>query len=231
MDESSQEISIEEIEITLVDSITSEHLYELSSDLGEPLLDAILKEGVLKEIPVFGTIYKLSNIALAIKQHFFIKKVYKFLFEIKDVDPIKRKKFIEDLENTGEKAGEALLLLIDRIDSIKKPKLIANLFKARVEEKISIEKFLRFSMIIERAFLYDLQKLPSFQVNEMHSEDVVISLVSLGLLLQPNNQIVLLEDEGSDRIYEKIPDGYIANSEVTITKIGKELIEYGLKDI
>ena len=75
-----------------------------------------MEDGVAKNLPIFGVIYKLRKAVLGIREQYFIKKIYHFLIEIKDITVQERKNFIKDLDDPkfDQRAGETLLLLLEK---------------------------------------------------------------------------------------------------------------------
>jgi hypothetical protein len=216
--------NIENIEISFIDSITSEKLAEIGSDTAELIFDSFLDNGVLKDIPIFGTLYKLGKAGIGIRDRYFMKKVLKFLFEIKNVTLEDRQKFIDDLEkSTAQKAGETLLILIDRIDNIEKTSILSNLLRSKVQEKISIEKFLRLAITTEKAFIADLKKLHLYVDNDRYDEDTSESLTSLGLVYMS------IIDGGDVAMLESAKDSSDGNK-YTISNLGREMLMYGLNN-
>jgi hypothetical protein len=65
--------------IGLLDSITSEGIISLGSDLLELALDNNLNEGVLREIPVVRNLYNLGRATVASYHRLLIKKMINFL--------------------------------------------------------------------------------------------------------------------------------------------------------
>jgi hypothetical protein len=217
-----QETSIEKVELALIDAIVSDQLVQLSSDVAETILDSILGDGVLQNIPVFGVIYKVGKAGIGIREQYFAKKVFKFLLDIKDISQNERQAFINDLqENTKQDAGEVILLLIDKLDSLEKPSIIANLLKAKIKDQITIEKFLRLSVIIERSFLPDLKKLHLYVNAKRYDENVSESLINLGLIYMS------VIDGGS--FGEKVNDPNRGHK-YTITNLGQDLLYFGLNN-
>ena len=216
---------LNQLEVSFIDTVVSENLIENLGSISEALLDSELADGIIQNIPFFDVLYKTGKITLAIRDKLFEKKVLKFLLEIKDISQSDRLDFIKELEEkSGQNAGEVLLMLIERLDNMEKPKMIANLLKAKVNKNISIEKFLRLSSIIDRGFLLDLKKLHLFEFSSgNYEEDITESLFSLGLLyIEPITGIRqtfdanLIIDDNSGNKYK-------------ITNIGRDLLHYGLK--
>lgn len=176
---------MKQLHIALVDEMTSENLKGIAADGAEVALDAFLVDGIFKDIPFFGTLYKGSQAALGIKDAIFAKMVFKFLFELKDIPVEKRKEFIEKLENKegySQKVGEKLIVIIDKLDDLDKPTILGKLFKSCVEESISFDDFLRISGVIQRAYLPDLLFLKKHRHLEYYKPGIREHLLALGLI-------------------------------------------------
>lgn len=216
---------MKEIEISLIDSVTDDNLSNALANIGEAVLDSMLESGIIQNIPIIDTIYRSGKIIVSIRDQFFAKKILSFLQEIKTISVDDRKKFIEELENeTQQKAGETLVVLLDRLDNLEKPIVLANLFKAKVQGYITIESFLRLSFIVDRGYLPDLKKLKDFvDSNYSYKENVTEILFSLGLLYP--TPITVIQDSLDDNPRE------INNSlnDYSVSNIGLDLLKYGLQ--
>ena len=119
--------------------IKDSKLPELATEYSEILIDAILDEGVLKDMPLVGSVIGIVKFTNSIDQHFMTKKLYKFLFQLHKIPSEKRIKKIEEI-NSSQKyscsVGEKILELLDKIDSEGKPEILGKLFKAVIQEKI-----------------------------------------------------------------------------------------------
>ena len=217
-----KETSIEKVEVALIDSMVSDQLVQLTSDAAETILDSIIGDGVLQNIPVFGAIYKVGKAGLGLREQIFAKKVFKFLIDIKDISPKERAEFINDLEeNTKQKSGETILMLLDRLDTLDKPPIIANLLKSKVKGHISIEKFLRLSSVVEKSFLPDLKKLHLYLDAKRYDENISESLSNLGLTYM---SVISGQVWGNE---EPDPE---SGHKYSITGLGKDLLLFGLNN-
>lgn len=99
--------------------------------------------------------------------------------------------------------------MVDRLDNINKEKVLANLVKAKVTYKISIEDFFRLSSMLERIPYVDLVKLKLY-LNDYYDEDGDSELLFATGVLQ---QSVI--DANDDNKY-------------VLSKLGKKLLKYGL---
>jgi hypothetical protein len=203
-----------------VDFICRENLGSLLRDVAEVGFDTIVKEGVLRDIPVVGSFYNLCKIPGAIKQQQITNKIKEFLEDISNVSYEERRKFVEWInQNPKHKAvvGETLLLLIDREDSVKKPLITARLLEHCSLGNISYEKLRRLVFIVDRrVYMSDLNYLTSFTSGIQSNPDIAASLQSAGLLnLEGMDGGNLDEPSSAGLIYE-------------LNDYGKMLLQYGL---
>lgn len=89
------------------------------SDLAEVGLDAILNDGLLKDVPVISTAIALYKIGNSIKDRHYIKKLVVFLDEINNgiADEKKRNEYrqkLQDNEDVRNQELEYLMILVDR---------------------------------------------------------------------------------------------------------------------
>jgi hypothetical protein len=97
------------LEIAIINEVTGDSLKDIAVDGAELSIDYFLADGVLKEIPFFGTLYKTFKATMSIRESLFAKKVFKFLVEIKDLPKEKKEMFIKKLEEQHQyrrKVGE-----------------------------------------------------------------------------------------------------------------------------
>jgi len=60
-------------------------LTSISSDIAEAGFDQLLSDGFLKELPVIGSGFKMLGIARKILDAIFLKNIFKFLYQLKDI--------------------------------------------------------------------------------------------------------------------------------------------------
>jgi hypothetical protein len=204
-------------------SIVIEESGNLSKDFLELGIDSLIDDGVLKDIPIVGSLFSITKLTIAIKDKILLKKISYFLFELNSISENKRLEFIDKLQNDesyGEKVGEKLLLIIDKINDYSKSKFIGKLFAATIKEKIDYNTFLKLSNIIDRCFCNDLYKLKL--INELkydeYNEDDIDEFYNLGLL---KNEGIY----GDFFIYNDDEDVPNIKSEFKINKYGKIIIE------
>ncbi len=65
---------------SLIKSVTQSSAGEIDRDVSEMALVSALKEGLLKNVEVFGWLGKLYAFSMSVRDHIFLKKVASFLF-------------------------------------------------------------------------------------------------------------------------------------------------------
>jgi hypothetical protein len=112
---------------SLEETIAKSDLASLAPEYAELLLDGALDEGVLKDIPVLGTIAAVAKTGLAIRDRMFVRKLYLFVYALKEISPSERASMIlrlEEDEKFTQRVGECLVLLLERLDHLQKPALV-----------------------------------------------------------------------------------------------------------
>lgn len=169
---------------TLTETIKDDNFQVVITDLGETAIDAVLDEGVLKEIPLFGSLFGLAKATMSIQDKLFTKKILTFLLQLKNTDKDSRRKQIEKIDSDPEyktKVGEKLLYIIEKCEDNEKAIYLGQLFHYYIEEKIVYEDFLRASKCIELTFIFDLKRFINEKWNIMKIEEAG-DLVGSGLM-------------------------------------------------
>ncbi|MGY2134155.1 hypothetical protein ACW9KT_18125 [Hymenobacter sp. HD11105] len=168
-------------------SAAASNLTDITKDLVEATFDSVVSDGLIKDIPVINTIHSIFKVGSSIREKIFINMLLKFLLELKDIPLNEREVFINKLENSDyrNKAGEKIIVILDRLDDSDKASLVGKLFKACIQGKFSFEVFLRLSHIISNAFLSDIKALGNCftpgQATYYLSTDLSNSLNRVGL--------------------------------------------------
>lgn len=172
--------------IDIFKSVKSDAITELTPELLEISFDLLTESDALKDIPVFGIGFKSYSLYKKLTESFFTKKLLKFLFELKEIPLSERELFIKDIESKNEtnKAGEKLLISLNRLNDYEKATLIGRLLKKTILGKLKYTDFNRLVHIIDSAFIDDLKMLK----NNYHlggiSDDVKSNLQQIGLIKQ-----------------------------------------------
>lgn len=159
-------------------------------DAAELAFDATLESGVLKDIPVVGTVAKLFSVAQACQGYVFTKKVRRFVVEYHKITTEEKLDFSKSVDTDSafrERVAETLVTLLDRLDDISKAPMLARAFAAFVRGDIDFESFQRLAVGIDRCLVADLfylkkltkaEQLPAY-VGDVLASAGFASLVSI----------------------------------------------------
>lgn len=178
--ENSENTIQQALDLTLTDS----NLTNLGGDILEIGIDAILKDGLLKDIPIVSTIVNLSRTGANIQDRLFLKKLLFFLNQIKDVPAHQRKQMIESIDSSKEyrvRVGEKLMYIIDSSHDHETSELISVVFRAYLEGRISYEDFLLASSSLNKLSIRDFRWFVKERVSYSFDIDDVGSLLGSGI--------------------------------------------------
>ncbi|HLP11159.1 MAG TPA: hypothetical protein VK177_04445 [Flavobacteriales bacterium] len=167
----------------IIRSIASDEIKEITGEVSEAILDENLTDGIFKELPVFGLVFKSISAFQKINDYFYLKKIEKFLFELKDIAEGERLKFIaeKDAKNELGRIGENVLFLLGQTDQIEKSSVIGKIFRGFVLGEIDFDTYQRISIGINKVYYKDLTHLKNYRDN-MLDPDIKTSLLNAGFL-------------------------------------------------
>jgi hypothetical protein len=150
---------------SLIHTIETSDLSSLGKDLAEVGLDSVLKDGLLRDIPVFGSIVGIWKLGRAINDELFLRKLLAFLADLANIPPAKRAEMLAQLDSDDalESTGERLLALLDRLDSARKAALLGKGFRLLAEGAISPDEFWRVSLVLDRLPMSDVHALKTWR--------------------------------------------------------------------
>ncbi len=160
-------------------------LTDLGVNILEVGVDEVINEGVLKEIPIIGSAVGLIKSGVSIKDHFYVKKLMKFLDAFKDIDEESRVKFVsEELkdETKKEKFGETVLALIEKSDDTDKFKLYAKIFEICFSGHCKYDDAIKTCWMIENTFYSDLLYIKNFKDESFENQSIASNLYKGGFL-------------------------------------------------
>jgi hypothetical protein len=175
----------EDLSSSLVDTVAEKGGVDLLSDLGEVAFDAVMKDGVLKDVPVLGSLLQLVKLGFGVREYTFLKKLQKFASPLRDVSDADREKFREKIDQDPKfraRVGENLVLVLERLDDMAKPDLIGRLFAAYLSRRILYDTFLRLSNAVDRAFMPDLDQFNRRSYDSEFTDEWAQSLAACGLM-------------------------------------------------
>lgn len=133
---------------------------DVLADISEVAIDSILEDGVIRDIPVIGSLVGLVRGGISIRDRIYAKKILRFLLEFKDIPREEIQAQIDELATNPkerQRLGEHLLLLLDRLNDMDKPALLAKAFIAFLEQRISREDFQGLAYAIDALFIDNVE--------------------------------------------------------------------------
>lgn len=109
--------------------------------------------GLAGEVPVLKWIVAAGKAVSSVRDYFLLKRIRAFLTDFSKVPPAERNEVIERLDRSPEyarRAAEALLVLLDRIDSDVKAIWVSRALRAYASGVIDATQLMRINSAIER---------------------------------------------------------------------------------
>jgi len=155
---------------SLIETIKNSELTNIGGELLEIGIDSILKEGLLKEIPVISALNGIWETGVAIRDYRFLNKLLLFLNESAKLPLEKRFDLIDHLENNNfqKEAGEKLIAIIDNLESASKAILLGKLIYLFGKKIIDKEEFWRIAFVIEKLPMNDILALENWRRIELN---------------------------------------------------------------
>jgi len=167
--EGDQRTARDELERPQIEQLEASFLRTLTeSDLRQLAIDAI---DTVSGVPVLGLFQKSLKVMASVPNYFFVKKMIRFLFELKDIPPEQRREQLARLSvvpGEQERVGETILLLLDRMNNMQKPGMMGKAFKALLHGRINLEQLQRLNFAID---MLDISRIPILE--RMYSQRVV----------------------------------------------------------
>lgn len=135
-------------------------LQNVAVSAGELALDSLLDEGLLRDVPILGTLVKVISASATIADRLFLKKLLTFLLKLQDVSPEERARVIADIDNSKEyrtKVGEKLLYIVDTCEDSEIAELVGRVFKYFLQGQINYAEFLKTASVLQRLNIPDFK--------------------------------------------------------------------------
>lgn len=139
-----------------------ENLRNLLSDNAEVLIDSLIDNEVLKEIPILGTSINAVKAYRNIRDNAYLNKVKTFIDKIGQINESQRKRLIEESkkdEKRRAKFGESLFTTIEQSESLTKIEYLAVVFEAFLNLEINDEDLRYICFGIKNSYIDDLIKI------------------------------------------------------------------------
>ncbi|MBO0946971.1 hypothetical protein [Fibrella forsythiae] len=130
---------------------TTDSAVDTAKDLFEVMIDSIMTDGILKDLPVIGTAIGFIRTGMNIRDYTFVRKLSLFLMSCDTISEEKRKEYndkINEEPDFREKVGEQLILFVEKIDTIEKTTLLARAFSAFLKSEIVYTEFLDLGILV-----------------------------------------------------------------------------------
>jgi hypothetical protein len=163
-------------------TLQNDAFVQLVKEYAELGFDAVLDPGAMRDIPVVNSIFALFKVSAGVREALLIKKLLSFLADLSLIPAPLRLRMVERLERDpayAQKVGEHVIELLDRIESHKKPGMVARVFRAYAEGRIDREMLQRLHFAIERVPLFELPHLRQFGEALTPADRLKLSRVSL----------------------------------------------------
>jgi len=135
------------------------------------------------DIPYVGSLIKLGRLANKFKDLHFIRKLARFLEKEQFISEEKKEKFLNELSSKQRKRiTEYITHYLLHAEDDAKADIMGFIYKERVNGHIDDEMFLRLCSIVDRAFVRDLQELPSYIEESKDYSVAANSFINLGLI-------------------------------------------------
>ena len=183
----------------------SEEMSSTLADIAEVGLDAILDDGLFKDVPMISTALSIYKIGQSVKERYYVKKLARFIWAMnsKVVDEDARQYYKRKLEGDDKQRNrelEYIMILLDRYISYDKPDMLAKLYLAYLRHEILWQEFAMYAEVIDRFLPGDCAVLCSaakkFISRRNLGVEAILRLVSLGLLCE-TTMSTLFTDNGN----------------------------------
>ena len=210
---------------SLEDSLT-ENMFDTVGDLAEVGLDAVMDDGVLKEIPLLSTVAGLYKIGHTIKERHTIKQLALFVTELNKgcVDKNKTNRILEKLNGNQQQSKqeiEYILVVLDSYLEYEKPKMLAKLYMAYLEQRIGWTEFLMYAAILRTLLPQDVRILQSHDFNAGALICMQMDSASWLRLLSAG----FVYEQGVMRFNDDISKNHDLDVPYSITKFGQKFID------
>lgn len=215
----------EELVVSFENSISTD-ICDMVGDLAEVGLDAIMDDGILKDIPIISTVVGLYRIGHTIRERHEIKKLALFVAELNKgcTDESKRKQLIEKLNSDTRKSKqemEYILVVLDSYLEYEKSQMLAKLYIVYLEETITWAEFVEYASMVKQLIPGDKELLKiNHHVRKQSQCRDLLRLTALGLMYEQDSP--------------NFPDGDNStikddDTSFTVTEFGKKFAEIVLK--
>src|SRR6185437_15390593 len=166
-------LGIESLGAAILKGVCSSEAKDLAVDWSEFGLDILLDDGLLKDAPMIGSVVKFCTISKTIRDRIFLGKVCDFMRACPRLSD----------QTKANRLGHTLVLILDKLDDLCKPLMLARFFTGFVRGEIGWEDFRRLASAIDIGFVDDLTEFASLSNPSVERMRVLYpNLVRTGLV-------------------------------------------------
>ena len=128
-------------------------LYDVSDEYAKMAVEALASDEVLSHIPVIKTVRGVAKVVISVRDTILLRKLQNYLYGFSRVSAEERREMIARLRSEpdyGDRIGERIIELLDRVESDRKPSMIAAAFAAFANKEIDLKTLRRLNGAIER---------------------------------------------------------------------------------
>lgn len=166
--------------------MTTDKIIEALTENSEIVIDSFLEEGLLKDVPIIGNLYKATQIAASIKDNMYKAKLAVLMKALNEAPQKFKDKVREQAMGDSDQiqnVSAKLIMVLDSITDIDKSEFIANVFISYLDSKMTSVEFRRILDVINLAFIDDLKKfVKSFDGFMSYGNYTVEALEQNGML-------------------------------------------------
>jgi hypothetical protein len=147
---------------SVIDSALDPHVFRKIGALVDVSFNTKTLRSLLGAIPALDIGTRGYDIGCSIHNDLFLKKIVGFLKGCGNLTEGEKAEFRKQLETDPDcrrRAGENILLILDRVDNFDKTELLGKVFAARVRGEIGEDTFYRLATGITNASITDLKLL------------------------------------------------------------------------
>lgn len=172
-------------EDNILESIVTPELEDITKEVLELGIDEITKNEIIKKVPILNLVLAGYKTIISVRDYQFMKKIIYFLCEQTKITQKERDLWLNKYRKSedAQKIGELTIELIDKINSVRKAKILGILFRYQIQGQISTQEFIRIAEMINAIYSDDLDYfLKTDEVSLGELGDEVDHLLSAGFL-------------------------------------------------
>jgi len=139
-----------------------EEAISIISDNAEVIVDSLIENEILKEIPVIGTSINIIKAVNSIRDNAYLNKVKRFLEHLGEFTEEQRQRLAEESRKDKKRRtrfGESLFSTIEQSDSLSKIDYLACAFESFLNSEIDDHELRHICHAIKTAFCDELKEI------------------------------------------------------------------------